>query len=81
MKQDWHPDELTESWTLSAAERDWLGNRTSGARLACAALLKSFQLEGRFPDTLNDVAASVVTHLASRVGVPPDSVLNDGEWS
>jgi len=44
-------------------------------------LLKSFQLEGRFPDTLKEVATSVVTHLARQMGVPPDSVLNDGEWS
>lgn len=50
MKQGWHPDELAQQWTLSADERELLGNKTGATRLSFAILLKSFQLEGRFPD-------------------------------
>jgi hypothetical protein len=27
MKQDWHPDELTQHWTLSPDERELLGHK------------------------------------------------------
>ena len=29
MKQDWHPDELAQYWTLSAAERELLDGKTA----------------------------------------------------
>jgi Domain of unknown function (DUF4158) len=80
MKQDWHPDELAQHWTLSTDERELLGNRSGATRLSFAILLKSFQLEGRFPDSREEVAASVVTHLAIQVGVPPGA-FNEGDWS
>jgi hypothetical protein len=31
MKQDWHPDELAQHWTLSAEERELLDSKTSAA--------------------------------------------------
>jgi hypothetical protein len=33
MKQDWHPDELAQHWTLSAEERELLDSKTSATRL------------------------------------------------
>ena len=49
MKQAWHPDELTQHWTLSDDECRLLGEKTGATRLAFAVLLKAFQYEGRFP--------------------------------
>jgi hypothetical protein len=49
MKQDWHPDELIQHWTLSDEEYLLLGQKTGATRLAFAVLLKAFQYEGRFP--------------------------------
>ena len=69
MRQDWHADELAQHWTLSPDERELLGNKTA-ARLSFAILLKAFQFDGRFPDRREDVAGSVVVHLASQTGVP-----------
>ena len=71
MDEDWPPDELAQHWTLSMDERELLGNRSGATRLSFAILLKSFQLAGRFPDAREEVAASVVTHLAIQAGVPP----------
>ncbi len=80
MKQDWHGDELAHYWTLSPDERELLGNKTGPARLSFAVLLKAFQFDGRFPDRREDVAGSVVVHLASQIGVPSQAY-SEGEWS
>jgi hypothetical protein len=37
MKQDWHPDELAQYWTLSAAERELLDGKTGATRLSFAS--------------------------------------------
>jgi TnpA family transposase len=80
MKQDWHPDELFRYWTLSPDECELLGNKTGATRLSFAVLLKIFQFEGRFPDRREDIAGSIVAHLANQTNVPPGAYF-DGEWS
>jgi Domain of unknown function (DUF4158) len=73
MKQDWHPDELAQHWTLSDDERELLANKADATRLGFAVLLKTFQFEGRFPDRREDVTGSIVAHLAGQVGVSPEA--------
>src|SRR5258708_12235088 len=81
MNRAWYPDELTQYWTLAPEERKLLGSNTpSATQLSAAVLLKSFQLEGRFPERRADVAGSVVVHLANQIGVPPEGYF-DGDWS
>ena len=75
-----HPDELAQHWTLSADERELLGNKTGATRLSFAVLLKTFQFDGRFPDRREDVAGSIVAHLARQTGVPPEAYF-EGKWS
>ncbi len=41
--------EVEDRWTLHAADRALLGNKTGATRLGFAVLLKLFQAEGRFP--------------------------------
>ena len=80
MKQDWHPAEFAHHWTLAADEHELLGNKMGATRLSFAVLLKTVEFDGRFPDRREDVAWSVVVHLAGQVGVSP-GVYADGEWS
>jgi TnpA family transposase len=80
MKQDWHPDELTQHWTLSGEERALLGNKAGSTRLSFAVLLKMFQFEGRFPERREEVVTTIVSHLASQTGVPPKAYFEE-EWS
>jgi Domain of unknown function (DUF4158) len=80
MKQDWHPDELAQHWTLSPDECELVGNKTGATRLSFVVLLKTFQLDGRFPDRREDVAGSIVAHLARQIDVPPEAY-SEGEWS
>jgi Domain of unknown function (DUF4158) len=70
MKQAWHPDELTQYWTLSDDECRLLGEKTGATRLAFAVLLKAFQYEGRFPLRRDTVPMPVIGHLAAQVAVP-----------
>ncbi len=64
------PDGTDERWTLRAADRALLGNKTGATRLGFAVLLKLFQAEGRFPRRPEDVPAAAVEALALQVGVP-----------
>ena len=56
-------------WTLHAADRALLGNKTGATRLGFAVLLKLFQAEGRFPRRPEDVPAAAVEAIAGQVGV------------
>ena len=80
MKQDWHPDELAQHWTLSAQERELLDSKASTTRLSFAVLLKAFQFDGRFPDRREDIAGGIVNYIASQTGIPPEAY-SEGEWS
>jgi hypothetical protein len=73
IKQDWHPDELIQHWTLSDEECLLLGHKTGATRLAFAVLLKAFQYEGRFPMRGDTVPVPVVVHLAEQVDVPMEA--------
>lgn len=69
MKRHWDEQELAEHWSLGPGERDMLTNRTDRSRLGFAALLKFFQIEGRFPRDRGEVPARVLGHLADQLAV------------
>lgn len=69
MNADWQADQLERHFTLSAPERALLGNKSGATRLGFALLLKSFQLEGHFPDHASAVPESVVQFIAAQCGV------------
>ena len=61
--------DIEDRWTLRAADRALLGNKTGATRLGFAVLLKLFQAEGCFPRCQEDVPAAAVEAIASQVGV------------
>jgi hypothetical protein len=61
--------DVEDRWTLRAADRTLLGNKTGATRLGFAVLLKLFQAEGRFPRRPEDVPAAAVEAVAGQVGV------------
>jgi hypothetical protein len=61
--------DIEDRWTLRAADRALLGNKTGATRLGFAVLLKLFQAEGRFPRCPEDVPAAAVEAIAGQVGV------------
>jgi hypothetical protein len=55
-----------------------LANKAGATRLSFAVLLKALQLDGRFPDRREEVAANVVAH--SQTAVPAEAY-SEAEWS
>ena len=49
MKRHWDEQELAAHWSLAHDEFELVRNRTDHSRIGFAALLKFFQIEGRFP--------------------------------
>ncbi len=62
--------DFDDCWTLRAADRALLGNKSGATRLGFAVLLKLFQAEGRFPRRAEDVPLAAVEAIAVQVGVP-----------
>ena len=61
---------IDDRWTLRAANRALLGNKSGATRLGFAVLLKLFGAEGRFPRRPEDVPLAAVEAIAAQVGVP-----------
>ncbi len=56
MQVHWTALELEEQWFLAEGERQaLLPGKSQGQRLAIAALLKFYQIAGRFPENLREV--------------------------
>lgn len=72
MKRHWDEQELAEHWSLTPDEFEPLTNRTERSRLGFAALLKFFQVEGRFPSVPKEIPASALDHLATQLEVSPE---------
>jgi hypothetical protein len=68
--QEWSPEELLASWT--PVDGDWklVANKTGATRLGFCLLLKFFELEGRFPDLLEEIPQAAVEYVAGLVKVP-----------
>jgi len=80
MRQRWEIDELIESWTLSDADRRIVANKTGATRLGFAVLLKFFELEARFPSSMDEVPVEAADFVARQLGVEFDA-WRSYEWS
>ena len=70
MKRQLSDVELTDGWSLNHDEFELLKHRTAKSRLAFAAMLKFFQLEGRFPGDKREVPGVALEYLADQLDVP-----------
>ena len=71
MQTEWEPDELIGTWTLTGADWDLIANKAGATRLGFAAMLKFYEIEGRFPAYREEVPPAVVRYLGSLVKVDP----------
>ncbi|MFD4338015.1 DUF4158 domain-containing protein [Streptomyces anulatus] len=58
------------NWTLVDGDWDLVANKSGTTRLGFSLLLKFFELEGRFPDVLEEVPSLAVEYVADLVKVP-----------
>lgn len=70
VRQQWSPEKLLTNWTLVDGDWDLVANKSGATRLGFSLLLKFFELEGRFPDVLEEVPSAAVEHVADLVKVP-----------
>ncbi len=71
MNHDWSPELLAQQFTLTRPERTFLEFKGEVGALSLAALLKTFQLQGEFPDHTQAVPAAVIGFLAQQLAVSP----------
>src|SRR3954447_23897265 len=69
MRRDWDPEDLIAYWTLLDSDWQLVANKSGANRLGFVALLKFFEIEGRFPRYAAEVPEQVVTYLAEQVKV------------
>jgi hypothetical protein len=55
MRVEQDGENVDDRWALHASDRTLLGNKTGATRLGFAILLKTFQVNGRFPYRLEEV--------------------------
>jgi len=63
-------EDVDDRWALRTSDRALLGNKTGATRLGFAILLKTFQLNGRFPYRLEEVPVAAI---ASQIEVPAEA--------
>ena len=80
VRREWTPEDLIASWTLVDVDWALVGNKTGATRLGFVALLKFFELEGRFPRHLGEVPKAAVDYLAHQVAVPTEQIAGY-DWS
>ena len=80
MKYDWSPEELVQHFTLTRAERDFLGSKGDGASLSLAVLLKTFQFQGQFLERPQAVPEAIVHALAQQLAVSP-TLWTEVDWT
>ncbi len=61
MRRDWEPEDLIAHWTLLARDWDLVANKSGATRLGFSAVLKFFEIEGRFPEYASEVPEQAVT--------------------
>jgi len=80
MRQRWEVDELIESWTLDPADVELVANKTGPTRLGFGVLLKFFELEARFPRSIDEVPIEAVDFVGRQLDVRFDA-LSNYDWS
>lgn len=72
MRRDWDPENLIAYWTLLDSDWQLVANKSGATRLGFVALLKFFEIEGRFPQYAAEVPDQAVGYLAEQVKVGLD---------
>ena len=73
MKTDQDGDDVDDRWALRASDRVLFGNKTGATRLGFAVLLKMFQVNGRFPQRIEEIPVAAVEAIASQIEIPAEA--------
>ncbi len=62
MWQEWSPEDVMACWTLVDGDWDLVASKTGPTRLGFALTLKFFELEGRFPEFVEEIPWDAVNN-------------------
>ncbi|MFJ1930471.1 MULTISPECIES: Tn3 family transposase [unclassified Streptomyces] len=70
MRQEWSPEDVVACWTPVDGDGDLVANKTGPTRLGFCLMLKFFEIEGRFPEFIEEFPQAAVEYVAGLVKVP-----------
>ncbi|GAA2268141.1 Tn3 family transposase [Streptomyces atrovirens] len=70
MRREWSPEDVVACWTPVGSDWDLVANKSGPTRLGFVLMLKYFELEGRFPQFLEEFPPAAVNYVADVVKVP-----------
>ncbi|TYB62046.1 Tn3 family transposase [Microbispora tritici] len=74
MRREWSPEDVVACWTLVGSDWDLMANKSGPTRLGFALMLKFFELEGRFPQLIEEFPQAAVDYVADVVKVPAEDL-------
>jgi TnpA family transposase len=79
MKQNWSMNELIEHFTLPPTELQSLGMKDPHNQFGKALLLKFFQHEGRFPESINEIPDVIIAYVAQQLDLA-ETIIEQYDW-
>ncbi|MFC9759587.1 DUF4158 domain-containing protein [Streptomyces sp. NPDC056921] len=70
VRQEWSPEDVVACWTLVDGDWDLVANKTGPTRLGFCLMLKFFEMEGRFPEFIEEFPQPAVEYVAGLMNVP-----------
>jgi hypothetical protein len=70
VRQEWSPEDVVACRTLVDGDWDLVANKSSPTRLGFCLMLKFFEVEGRFPEFIEEFPQPAVEYVAGLVKVP-----------
>ena len=74
VRQEWSPEDVVACWTLVDGDWDLVVNKSGPTRLGFCLMLKFFEIEGRFPEFIEEFPQPAVEYVAGLVKVPAAEV-------
>ncbi|MFI0220752.1 DUF4158 domain-containing protein [Streptomyces lydicus] len=74
MRREWSPEDVVACWTPVGSDWDLVANKSGPSRLGFVLMLKFFELEGRFPQFLEEFPPAAVDYVADVVKMPGEDL-------
>jgi hypothetical protein len=66
VRQEWSLEDVVACWTLVDGDWDLVANKSGPTRLGFCLMLKFFEIEGRFPEFIEEFPQPAVEYVAGR---------------
>ncbi|WP_431998531.1 Tn3 family transposase [Streptomyces fungicidicus] len=74
MRGEWSPEDVVACWTPVGPDWELVANKSGPTRLGFVLMLKFFELEGRFPQFVEEFPQAAVDYVADVVKVPSEDL-------